>query len=67
MIQSDRFWLIENGLTMLECVGTSYGEMDPDGVIILVVMMMIWRITQSRSCSVWWNRRRYRCRSARWR
>lgn len=40
MIQSDRFWLIENGLTMLECVGTSYGEMDPDGVIILVVMMM---------------------------
>lgn len=40
MIQSDRFWLIENGLTMLECVGTSYGEMDPDGVIILVVRMM---------------------------
>lgn len=23
---------------MLECVGTSYGEMDPDGVIILVVL-----------------------------
>ena len=37
MIQSERKWLVESGLTMLECVGISYGEMDPDGVIILVV------------------------------
>lgn len=37
MICSNRPWLIENGLTILECVATPYGEIYPQEVVQVLV------------------------------
>ena len=65
MICSTRPWLIENGLTILECVATPYGEIYPQEVVQVLVGERFDVESRKRSSGSW-NRRRCHSLFAHW-